>query len=95
MEDIENGDHDQHVQAAADEALRNPKPDEQPSSRCERNRLETCPDQPSRRLVFGRSEADATLDPDSRQECGCREKHSGTTDEDHADICKGDEHACQ
>ena len=95
MKDVENGDHDQDVQASADEALPNAKPDEQPRSGGERNRFETGPDQPPRRLVFGRNEADATLDPNSRQERGCREKHSSTTDEDHADICKRNEHACQ
>ena len=41
VENIKDGDHDQDVQAAADEALRNPKADEQPSSGCARNRRET------------------------------------------------------
>ena len=94
--DLEDGDHDQDVQAAADEGLRDGEPDEEARSRRPRNRLETGSDHPPDRLgLADRGETVATLDLDPPEHRRRRQKHRRTDDEDDADVRDRDEHACE
>jgi hypothetical protein len=96
VQDPENGDDDQNVQAAADERLRNGQPDEQSSVGGARDRAETRADDLQRAQVAGFGcEVDPSLDPDpAQQECRCEER-SGADDEDDAGVGERDERGRQ
>ena len=92
----EDGDDDQHVQAATDESLCDAERNDQRSVGCARNCLEAGQDPPASGLILGRRrEPDPALDSHPCERCGCRDEQSGTDDEDDANVSERDESACQ
>ena len=91
---LEDGDHDQDVQAAAYERLRNGQSDQQPGSGCVRNHLKPGPDHfPDRLGLDVASESVATFDSDSCQQRRRSQKHCRTAEEDNTDTRQSDERA--
>ena len=96
VKNTEDGDDDQHVQAAADESLCDAERDDQRSVGCARDCLEAGQDHPASGLVLGRrGELDPALDPHPRERCSSRDEQSGADDEDDANISERDENARQ
>ena len=95
IEDLECGDDDQDIEAAADEGLRNDQGHDQAGSWAARNRSK-----PGRKdlscatlVVGGRSQVNAAFDSDPREEnCG-QKKPSGADGEDESDVHNRDEYA--
>ncbi len=90
VEHLKRRDHDQNVQAAADECLREDQGNDEANARHARNRAETCRKQLPRALA-GRDEADPALDPDSRDKDRGHEKRTRAGGEHHPDIDQRDE----
>ena len=95
IEDLECGDDDEDVEAAADEGLRNDQENDQAGPRCPRDGSKPSrEDAPRASLGSGRrGEVDAAFDLDPREERCAHKKCSGTEGEHEPDIRNGDEHA--
>ena len=93
VEDAEDGDHDQDVQAAADESLGAQEEDDQAGSRLAGEFAEPVEHQLPRSGLL-RGGLDPALDLDGCDECGCDEHGAGRRREHDAGVGRRDDHTC-